>query len=66
MQRFLARNSGLQYSGQIRNLAAPDPWEQNIPGYLRHAGGKWAGQLEPKHASRDAVPAFKTKAPLAE
>ena len=41
-------------------------WEQDIPGYLRQAGGKWAGRLEPKHASRDAVPAFKSKAPLAE
>jgi YHS domain-containing protein len=41
-------------------------WEEDIPGYLQQAGGKWAGRLEPKAASRDAVPAFKPKAPLAE
>ena len=39
-------------------------WEQDIPGYLQQSGSKWAGQLEPKHASRDAVPAFRSKAPL--
>lgn len=41
-------------------------WEQDIPGYLQQAGGKWAGRLEPKRASRDAVPAFRSTAPLAE
>ena len=41
-------------------------WEQDIPGYLQQAGGKWAGRLEPQNASRDAVPAFRSKAPVAE
>lgn len=41
-------------------------WGQDIPGYLRQAGGKWAGKLEPKNASREAVPAFRSKAPLGE
>ena len=41
-------------------------WEQDIPGYLRQSGSKWAGRLEPKQASHDAVPAFRSKAPLAD
>lgn len=41
-------------------------WEQDIPGYLQQAGGTWPGRLEPKGASHDAVPAFKSNAPLAE
>lgn len=41
-------------------------WEEDIPGYLQQSTSKWAGQLEPKRASRDAVPQFRSKAPVAD
>lgn len=41
-------------------------WEEDIPGNLQQSQSNWAGQLEPKRASRDAVPQFRSKAPVAE
>ena len=44
--------------------AVSKTWEKDIPGYLQQSNSKWAGKLEPKRASRDAVPQFRSNAPV--